>query len=151
MNEDEYISARVDNQIDWYDRKSKKSQCWFKFLRGFEIISAAAIPLVAGFAVEPFPVTLVVGMLGASIAIISSFVSLNQFQENWTEYRTTCESLKHEKFLFLTRTEPYHEGQPFPLFVQRVESMISKENSAWSQYTQVSLEKNKTDTESKQG
>lgn len=145
MNEEEYISSRVDNQIGWYDKKSQTAQCWFKWLRGIEILSAAAIPIIAGFAKEPFPVTLVVGLLGALIAVISSIVSLNQFQENWTEYRTTCESLKHEKFLFLTKAEPYHEEEPFRLFVQRVESLISKENSAWSQYTQAALEKTKTE------
>lgn len=140
MNEDEYIASRVDDQISWYDRKSQSAQCWFKWLRGIEIVAAAAIPLIAGFAADPFPVTLVVGLLGASIAVISAVISLNQFQENWTEYRTTCESLKHEKFLFLTKAEPYHEEKPYRLFVQRVESLISKENSAWSQYTQTSLE-----------
>lgn len=143
MDEEQYIAERVDNQIDWYDKKSQAAQCWFKWLRGVEILSAAAIPLIAGFAKDPFPVTLILGALGALIAIISSLVSLNQFQENWTEYRTTCESLKHEKFLFLTKAEPYHEEEPFRLFVQRVESMISKENSAWSQYTQTALEKTK--------
>ena len=145
MNEEEYISSRVDDQIDWYDKKSKKAQCWFKWLRGAEILSAAAIPIIAGFAKEPFPVTLVVGLLGALIAVLTSIVSLNQFQENWTEYRTTCESLKHEKFLFLTNAEPYHEEEPFRLFVQRVESLISKENSAWSQYTQAALEKTQSE------
>lgn len=143
MNDEEYISSRVDNQIDWYDRKSQGAQRWFKLLRGAEIIAAAAIPLIAGFATEPFPVTFVLGILGASIAVISAAISLNQFQENWTEYRTTCESLKHEKFLYLTKAEPYHEEEPFRLFVQRVESLISKENSAWSQYTQASIENTK--------
>ncbi len=144
MNEDEYIASRVDDQIGWYDRKSQGAQCWFKYLRGTEITAAAVIPLIAGFAKDPFPVTLVVGILGASIAIISAAISLNQFQENWTEYRTTCESLKHEKFLYLTKAEPYHEEEPFRLFVQRVESLISKENSAWSQYTQANIENTKT-------
>ncbi|MBM9518341.1 DUF4231 domain-containing protein [Desulforhopalus vacuolatus] len=141
MNEEEYISSRVDNQIDWYDLKSQKAQNCFKWLRGIEIFSAAAIPLIAGFAKEPFPVTLVIGSLGALIALISSFIGLNQFQENWTEYRTTCESLKHEKYLFLTNSEPYNESEPFSLFVQRVESLISKENSAWSQYTKTVIDK----------
>lgn len=144
MNEEEYISSRVDDQIGWYDRKSQSAQCWFKWLRGAEILAASVIPLIAGFAKAPFPVTLVVGILGASIAIISAAISLNQFQENWTEYRTTCESLKHEKFLYLTKTEPYQEEEPFRLFVQRVESLISKENSAWSQYTQANIENIKT-------
>lgn len=144
MNDEEYITSRVDDQIGWYDRKSQSAQRWFKWLRGAEIIAAAAIPLIAGFAADPFPVTLVVGILGASIAVISAAISLNQFQENWTEYRTTCESLKHEKFLYLTKAKPYHEEDPFRLFVQRVESLISKENSAWSQYTQANLENTKS-------
>jgi hypothetical protein len=144
VNEEQYIESRVNDQIGWYDKKSRKAQFWFKCLRGAEIVAAAAIPLIAGFAVDPFPVTLVLGILGASIAVISAAISLNQLQENWTEYRTTCESLKHEKFLYLTKAEPYHEEEPFRLFVQRVESLISKENSAWSQYTQVSIENTKS-------
>ena len=59
MNDDDYISSRVDNQIDWYDRKSQGAQRWFKLLRGAEIVAAATIPLIAGFATEPLPVTLV--------------------------------------------------------------------------------------------
>jgi hypothetical protein len=143
MNDDEYINSRVDEQIDWYDRKSQAAQRWFKCSRTLEIISAAAIPLIAGFAVEPFPVTLIIGILGALIAIVSATISLNQLQENWTVYRTTCESLKHEKFLYLTKAEPYHNEESFRLFVKRVESLISKENSVWSQYTQATLDKSK--------
>lgn len=145
MNEEEYISSRLEDQIDWYDKKSQDAQWWFKRLRIVEIISAASIPLIAGFAIEPFPVTLVVALLGALIAIISTSISLNQFQENWIEYRTTCESLKHEKFLYLTKAEPYQDEESFSLFVQRVESLISKENSAWSQYTNASIETIKSD------
>jgi hypothetical protein len=74
------------------------------------------------------------GILGAAVVIIASFVSLNQYQENWIQYRATCETLRHEKYLFLTHTEPYNSDNPFPLFVQRIESLISKENTAWSQY-----------------
>ena len=141
MNEEQYITSRVDHQISWYDSRSRKAQKWFKWLRGTEIVAAAAIPLIAGFAEAPFPVTLVVAILGALIAVISAAISLNQLQETWTEYRTTCESLKHEKFLYLTKAKPYHKVQPFGLFVQRVENLISKENRAWSQSTQVAIEK----------
>jgi hypothetical protein len=143
MNEEEYISSRVDVQIDWYDRKSKSAQRWFKLLRGSEIVAAAVIPLVAGFAAYPFPVTLVLGLLGACIAVISAAISLNQFQENWTEYRAACESLTHEKFLYLTKVEPYHEEERFRLLVQRIENLIQNENSAWSQYTEARIENTK--------
>lgn len=135
LTPEEYITERVDDQISWYDRKSQGAQRWFKRLRGLEIISAGAIPLFAGFGDGSTWSIIVVGVLGAVVAILASLLSLNQFQENWIEYRTTCESLKHEKYLYLTNAEPYNEEDTFGLFVQRIESLISKENSAWSQYT----------------
>ncbi len=140
MDQETYISDRVDDQIDWYDRKSQTAQKKFKMLRGFEIIAAAAIPLIAGFG-SGFPYNAeVLGFLGASIAIASAMISLNQYQENWTGYRTTCETLKHEKFLFLTGAEPYREGNAFQNFVRRVEMLISTENSNWSQNIKAAVE-----------
>lgn len=135
MNESEYLKTRMDDQISWYDKKSQYHQNWYKGLRIVEIISAASIPFLAGYIKDAEPhFQTAVGFLGLLIAVITAVVSLCQFQENWVEYRTTCESLKHEKFLFLTKTDPYNIDMPFPLLVQRVESMISKENTAWSQY-----------------
>ncbi len=135
MTPDEYIQERLENQIAWYDNKSMSSQKWFKRFRALEIIAAVLIPLLAGFGESCSLNNFLIGILGALVVLFASLLSLNQFQENWIEYRTTCESLKHEKFLFLTKSEPYNDESPFGLFVQRVESLISKENSAWSQYT----------------
>ena len=143
MTPDEYIAERVDNQIGWYDQKSQGAQRWFKRIRGLEIISAGAIPLFAGFGDGSTWSIIVVGVLGAVVAILASLLSLNQFQENWIEYRTTCESLKHEKYLFLTNAEPYNEEDPLGLFVQRIESLISKENSTWSQQARSGAESSK--------
>jgi hypothetical protein len=135
MDETEYLKMRVDNQINWYDKKSQNNQKLYKWLRIVEILAAASIPFLVGYITntELF-FRAFVGLLGFAIAVITAVVSLCQFQENWVEYRTTCESLKHEKFLYLTRTEPYNIDTPFSLFVQRVESMISRENTMWSQY-----------------
>jgi len=135
MEANQYIEERVDYQIDWYDRKSSTAKKAFKIFRGMEIIAAGAIPLFAGFGNGTHCSVLVIGVLGAIVAMLASFLSLFQFQENWIEYRTTCESLKHEKYLFLTNAEPYNSEAPYDLFVQRIESLISKENSSWSQYT----------------
>lgn len=146
MTPEEYIEQRVIDQINWYDTKSQKSQKWFKRIRGLEIISASAIPLFAGFGQGATWSIMLIGVLGAIVALLASLLSLNQFQENWIEYRTTCESLKHEKYLFLTNAEPYNEDDPFGLFVQRIESLISKENSAWSQYTKSGTESSKPNT-----
>ena len=144
MSPDEYISERVDDQIRWYDQKSQRAQRWFKRLRGLEIIAAGIIPLFAGFGSGAAWSIITVGVLGALVAIVASVISLNKFQENWIEYRTTCETLRHEKYLFLTKTEPYNEAEPFGHFVQRIESLISKENSAWSANIKTSVDTAKT-------
>lgn len=135
MEEPEYLKTRVDGQIDWYNKKSQYNQRWYKSLRIVEIVAATSIPFLVGYITdtEPFFRT-VVGFLGLAVAVVTAVVSLCQFHENWVEYRTTCESLKHEKFLFVTKTEPYNVDTPFPLLVQRVESMISRENTTWTHY-----------------
>jgi len=136
MDQDEYMHARVDNQIDWYDKKSQWNQRWFRRLRAIELVVAASIPLLAGYISAERPsIQLIVGLLGLVVASIAGVTGLYSFQENWVEYRTTCESLCHEKHLFLTETQPYDGEAPFPLFVKRVESLISAENTRWSQFT----------------
>ena len=131
MNEEEYMKTRVDDQIGWYDAKSQRAQKYFKRLSGSGIVAAAAIPVVAGFGEGIVPVKVTVGVLGALVAILSSVVNLNQYQKNWVGYRAACESLKHEKFLFLAGAGPYSQGKTFQDFVQRVEKMISVEHSNW--------------------
>ncbi len=148
MTEQEYLTQRVEHQITWYDRKSLSNQRAFKALRIIEITAAAAIPLLAG-QVDTGDTRLkwVVGLLGSAVAIVAGLLSLYRLQENWIEYRVTCEALKHEKFLYLSRVEPYAVPNPFPLFVQRVESLISKEHSNWAQYITAA----KTDAGKKEG
>jgi len=132
MDQEEYLKNRVDDQIAWYDRKSASNQRWFQLLRMVEIVAAATIPLLAGF-VEPFSdLKIVIGILGLVVAVIAGVLALYQFQENWTAYRATCESLKQEKYLFLTKTEPYNGNDAFPLFVDRVEGLMAKERVAWT-------------------
>jgi hypothetical protein len=71
--------------------------------------------------------------LGVFVAVIASLLGLLQLQERWIEYRGTAESLRREEFLFLTQTEPYDKNDAFHLLVQRVEALLSKENTEWAQ------------------
>lgn len=135
MNEEEYLKKRLDDQINWYDQKSIWNQKWFKRLQVFQLIAAASIPIFVSYVTDSSGwLRLVVAVLGASIAIVSGIIGLYKLQENWLEYRTTCESLRHEQFLYLTKTDPYNIETPFPLLVNRVETLISKENTNWAQY-----------------
>ncbi|HKJ02510.1 MAG TPA: DUF4231 domain-containing protein [Longimicrobiales bacterium] len=137
MNAQEYVDQRLDDQIRWYDTKSLVQQRWFKRLRLVEIAAAATIPLLAGFLDAERPLLpIVVGLLGATVAIVAGALGLYQFEHQWIKYRTTCESLKKEKFFFLTASAPF-DGDPsesFQLLVQRVEALISTENTTWAQH-----------------
>lgn len=134
MEDTQYIEQRLDDQIRWYSNKSQWNQKCYKGLRLIEILAACSIPFLVGYVSTSLSLKYVVGILGVLIAVISGVLALYKFQENWIEYRTTCESLKHEKFLYLTKSDPYNSNNPFPLLVHRVEALISKENTKWSQY-----------------
>lgn len=140
MTIDEYIAQRVDDQIGWYDRKSQQAQKGYKRLRRAEIVCAAAIPFLAGVADRHALVPVAMGLLGVVVVVLAAMQSLGQHHENWIEYRTTCEALKHEKYLLLTKTRPYDAEEPLPHFVERVESLLSKEHRTWARNVRVGLE-----------
>lgn len=135
MTEEEYITERLEDQIDWYSRKSSSSQTKYKTLRLVEIISAAFIPFLSGMGDKVLYGQWVVGSLGVVIALSAATGSLFKYHENWIQYRTTSEQLKHEKFLFATRSGPYEDPTRFQILVQRVEALISKESASWAQVT----------------
>jgi len=134
-SEQNYLDDRLNNQIDWYDDKSQFNQKWFKRLRLIEIVFAAIIPFLAGIGPSLPYYQLIIGALGVLIAISAGASALYKFHENWIEYRTTTETLKHEKFLYLEKCSPYDNEDAHCKLVQRVEGLISKENSKWSMQT----------------
>jgi low affinity Fe/Cu permease len=132
MNQEQYLADRVEDQINWYDKKSQTNQKYFKNIRLMEIVCAATIPFIAGMGNSVPYGSIILGVLGVIIAVSAGFSALSKHQENWLMYRTTCETIKHEKYLFLTQSKPYNDDTSFNQFVERIESLISKENSQWS-------------------
>ena len=133
ISPEDYIEQRLNDQINWYGQKSRTNQLWFKRLRLAEIVAAAVIPFLAGFAGESLSIKIAIGALGVVVAIIASLLALLRLQEHWINYRAIAEALKTEKFLFLTQTQPYDAGDIFHFLVQRVEALLSKENTEWMQ------------------
>jgi hypothetical protein len=133
MDAETYLKERVEDQIAWYDRRASFNKRWFISLRAVEITAAATVPFLSGFAGN-LAIRATVGIIGIIITLCAGITHLCQFQERWIEYRTTAEALKKEKFLFTTKTEPYDSDEAFPILVQRMETLVSKENVTWAQY-----------------
>jgi hypothetical protein len=128
---------RLDDQICWYDRRSGTNQRRYKVLKIVVIVLAALIPLLSGIqppfmSVSGVPAW-IFGVMGAAIAVIESIQQLNQYYGNWISYRSTCEALKHEKYLYLGNAGPYAAaGDRHALLAERVESLVSQENAKWA-------------------
>jgi Protein of unknown function (DUF4231) len=137
MTENEYISERLDDQIEWYSDRSSKCQLKYKTLRVCEICAAAVIPFLSGMTGYGDCVRFSIGLLGVAIAISGGVGALFRYHENWIQYRVTSEQLKHEKYMFLTSSGPY-ENCEFRVLVQRVEALISKEAVTWAQVSKQS-------------
>jgi hypothetical protein len=129
----EYLKERVDDQINWYDQKSKSAQKWYKRLQIAEIILASLIPLLSGYMPSYKWIAFIVGLFGAIIAVIESITKLNKYHENWIQYRSTCEMLRYQKHLYLTGSAPYNNQNETidNIFVRNIESIISSENNQW--------------------
>ena len=132
MNINEYIEKRVDDQIEWYDKKSLEAQKRYKWLQTIEIIIASFIPLLSGYAGHKY-IAFIIGLFGSIIAIIESISKLNKYHENWIQYRMTCEMPRYQKHLFLTDSAPYNtEDETIEnIFVRNIENIISSENNQW--------------------
>jgi hypothetical protein len=140
------IYARLEDQIDWYDRKSRSAQHIFKRMKVVEILAAAMIPFLAAVS---FPHELVTAGLGVLITILEGILHLNQYQQLWSTYRSTCEALKHEKYTYLGNAGPYAGiADPRALLAERVESLVSQEHAQWSSFQQQAAGKSSSTTDS---
>ena len=144
MTPEEYLKDRVENQIDWYDRKSLNNKKWFYLLQIIVLAMSAAVPVVSILSIvfEDIWIRICIAILGAIVAISAGIISICQFRKNWIEYRATAESLKHEKFMFKTKTGFYAKSDAFPVFVERIEALVSRENMDWKQHLKIQKQNN---------
>jgi Protein of unknown function (DUF4231) len=119
---------RLEDQIKYYDETSNLNHSRFKVFKGAQLLSAAAIPVVATLDLS----VAIPAALGALVVVLEGFQQLNQYQQNWSSYRSTAEALKHEKYLYLAGAGPYgHTKRAVPLLADRIEGLISQEHAKW--------------------
>jgi len=134
------IVNRLEDQIDWYDRKSSSNQKIYKRIKVMEIVAAAVIPFLPALPIVH--IDWVAGGLGVLITVLEGLLHLNQYQQNWIAYRSTCESLKHEKYVYIAKASPYNGvADARALLAERVESLVSQEHAKWASAQQETTKK----------
>lgn len=130
-----YIEERYEDQINWYDKKSIWNQKMYRRFQWAVIVLSAITPvLVAIVAIRPeaketswFAVA-----ISALVAIGTTGLKTFKYQENWISYRTTCETMRKEIHFYKAGVSDYKNTEdPEALFVERVEALISRENTMW--------------------
>src|SRR5919109_2618764 len=81
---------RLEDQIEWFDKKAVQNQRSFKLLKYAEILTAAAIPVLTGFDVTRE----VLAVLGGPVLVIGSVHHLNQYQQNRNAHQQAAAALK---------------------------------------------------------
>ncbi|MBC8490435.1 MAG: DUF4231 domain-containing protein [Bacteroidetes bacterium] len=83
-------------------------------------------------------------IFSACVAAGLGILKFCKFEDLWHNYRTTCETLKKEMAHYKMQTDVYNSADDSDkLFVERVESIISKENIKWVSTIIEDREKNK--------
>lgn len=120
---------RLEDQLSWYDGKSVGAQHAYKRLKVLQLVAAAAVPAVAAAG----PAAWVTAFFAGIVLVLEGLQQLGQYQQNWITYRSTCEALKHEKYLFLGGAGPYLDADSRTrVLAERIEGLVSQEHARWA-------------------
>ncbi len=144
-NFSDYLSERYEDQIGWYDRKAADNQRIYRRLQWSVVVLAAITPVLIELDLDELIKGLghTATLTSAVVAILTAGLNTFKYQEHWINYRTTCETLRKEKHFYDAGLGDYRAADDREaLFVDRVESLISRVNTMW-----VSTHKTETKSE----
>ena len=133
---DAYLTERVEDQLAYYGKAAGRYKSRYMWMQTLIIVLGVLVPVVInlpetiGGADLGVVFRITATVMSLTLAIVSGILNLHKFGDLWLEYRLTEESLKKEKFLYLTGSGKYAEpGLAFPRFVETVEGILSAEHT----------------------
>ncbi|KAB2880910.1 DUF4231 domain-containing protein [bacterium] len=133
-----FIEERYNKETNWYDHKAQKYKTYYTRFQFSVIILSTLTPVIISQesnmsrSGEFDYWKLVAISLSTAVAIITTLLKTFKFHETWINYRTTCETLRKEIHLYNASVGEYgRTAEKEKLFVERVESLISRENTLW--------------------
>jgi Protein of unknown function (DUF4231) len=124
---------RCEQQVQWYDRYSKREWRLFAVFQSAAIALAAATPVLILWSSVPKAVQ---ALPAALASVAAGLVGTFRWLQNKTRFAYTAEALKSERILFKTRTPPRYgldvtEDEALAAFVARIEEITMTEVSEW--------------------
>lgn len=127
---EEYLERRYQGQIEWYNKKSSQNKRYYQWCQWIIIVISASLPGL--ILIIPAKWEFITVLLSAVLAITTAAVKTFRFQEDWINYRTVAEALEKEKHYYDAGAIEYAIAtNKQQLFVERVEALLSRENSLW--------------------
>ena len=134
---EEYLNERYRDQISYYGAKAGWNKRMYNLFQLSVIIVSAVMPVLV---VSTFETTFdtkylkwATAGLSLLLAIGTSALKAFKFQENWLNYRQLAETLKQEKYFYEADLGGYaNAADKCAMFVDHVESLISRENAIWT-------------------
>ena len=126
----EFIEGRYQDQLDWYTRRASTNKRLYVIFQWITVGFSAAVPaFVIGI---PENYKWFTAAMSVIVAIGTSAIKTFKYQELWLNYRTIAETLKKEYVFFTHLLGDYAKAEDIDrLFIERVETLISRENSLW--------------------
>ena len=122
---------RVDDQIDWMDKKAAMNKNWHTWFSMISIALGASIPIMI-WNLNDFPnlksSLFYVSMVSAATNAIAAHF---RWHDEWMRYRRTVEQLKSEKAQFEAETGKYSDAERFHIYVATCEQILFLERVAW--------------------
>ncbi|GAB1452637.1 hypothetical protein MASR2M47_26930 [Draconibacterium sp.] len=125
----EYLEKRYYDQLNYFEKSAGLNQRKYKYFQWVLIVLSALTPILAAIEWDK----IVVIIVSAIVAILTTGLKTFNYQELWTNYRTTCEQLKPEIHYYNFHVGPYAAADvdKESLFITRVEAMLDKERQIW--------------------
>ena len=131
----DFQDKRYNKAITWYDESAIHNKKYHNRLQIILIVFSALTPVLIAidFGITEYHFLKWVAVITAVIVAISSAsLRIFKFHDNLITYRNICETLKKEINFYNSNSGEYHNCEDKEeVFVQNVESLISRENNLW--------------------
>ena len=134
-----YVHQRLEDQINYYEKKSAYNKKLYFSLSIVAIGANAMIPVVSVFLPTATIPKLIITLLSAVAAMISSILILLNARGLWGKYRLNATRLQSLRYQYYTRSGIFaglEDEQAFQRLVELSEQQMQEENADWESVLQ---------------